>query len=163
MSIFLPDYYFNRITDIDIAFFIENKFNCVLLDVDNTLTTHGHPEPYEKVPEWINALKENNLKIYIVSNNTNKRVAPFAKKLGIGYIGNAAKPFSFRIKKSISRLNCNRENTVLIGDQLFTDILCGKCAKIKTVLVKPIEEEKNLFFKFKRKIENIFLRKEKIV
>ena len=50
------------------------------------------------------------------------------------------------------------QNTVLIGDQVFTDVWTGKRAGIKTILVSPIEDKETLFFRFKRAMERIVLK-----
>ena len=53
----------------------------------------------------------------------------------------------------MNSFGADRDNTVLIGDQIFTDILGGKRAKILTILVDPIKEVDTAFFKFNRYFE----------
>ncbi|MBP0989806.1 MAG: YqeG family HAD IIIA-type phosphatase, partial [Oscillospiraceae bacterium] len=47
-------------------------------------------------------------------------------------------------------------STMIVGDQVFTDVLCGNLSKIRVVLLDPISEETQSFLKFKRKIEKLF-------
>ena len=55
-----------------------------------------------------------------------------------------------------------QENTAIIGDQLLTDIMAGKCAGLKrSFLVLPINDRTELFFRTKRKIEAPYIRKYK--
>ena len=81
--LFKPDFAFFRITDIEISFLRNNELNGLILDVDNTLTTHDNPVPAEGVTEWIENMKQNDIKLIIVSNNHPPRVKPFADLLGI--------------------------------------------------------------------------------
>ena len=46
-----------------------------------------------------------------------------------------------------------KDETALIGDQIFTDIWGGRRAGVTTFLVQPIKEVDTLFFKFKRYYE----------
>ena len=40
-----------------------------------------------------------------------------------------------------------------MGDQILTDVLAGKIYGMRTILVPPIKDKKNLFFKLKRLLE----------
>ncbi|MEG1994538.1 MAG: HAD hydrolase-like protein, partial [Oscillospiraceae bacterium] len=90
-----------------------------------------------------------------------KRVTPFAKMLGLDFVSNGKKPLSVGIKKCRERLNAEKNQMAVVGDQIFTDILCGKWYKIKSILVEPIQMEKNVFFKAKRWAEKGILKKYK--
>ena len=50
------------------------------------------------------------------------------------------------------------KNTAIIGDQLFTDMLCGSLAGITTILVTPMHEETGRLFKIKRGLERKILK-----
>tara|TARA_B100001057_G_scaffold492339_1_gene584533 strand:+ start:8934 stop:9713 length:780 start_codon:yes stop_codon:yes gene_type:complete len=55
---------------------------------------------------------------------------PKIKKIFIG------KPNTFLIKEALKVMRLNRENVVLVGDQLETDILAAKNYKMKSILVE---------------------------
>ena len=59
----------------------------------------------------------------ILSNNTNRRVRPFAEKIGLPFVANAAKPLTLGISRTCRHYRIPAKNACLIGDQLFTDIL----------------------------------------
>ena len=161
MSLFKPTYFFDKIWDISIDFLKEENFKCVILDVDNTLTTHDNPVPHEKILNWLEDVKNSGIIPIILSNNTEDRVAPFAEGLGLDFVSNAQKPLSTGVKKALLKTGVSRKEMLIIGDQIFTDVLCGKFSRIKTALVTPLELETMPFFKFKRALENIILRKER--
>ena len=154
----MPNFFFDKIWDIPVSFFSENNIECVLLDIDNTLTTHDHPDAHENVPLWLEKISDFGIKAIIISNNIEPRVSPFADKLGLQCVCHARKPLSSGVKQAIKLTNVPKENMLIIGDQIFTDVLCGKFSKVKTILVNPIEPEKSKFFRFKRWLESFLLR-----
>ena len=64
----------------------------LLLDLDNTQTTHDNPRPAEGVLDWIAVMKENGIAMCIVSNNHPPRVKPFADLLGLPFVCEGKKP-----------------------------------------------------------------------
>ena len=81
-----PEYVFKDITHITPAFLKEKHIKALLLDVDNTLTTHGSQYLRQEISQWLEAMKQAGIPLAIVSNNTKKRVEPFAKMLGLEYV-----------------------------------------------------------------------------
>lgn len=157
MGIFKPNYFYDKIWDIPVSFLIENDFKCVLLDVDNTLTTHDNPEPRPEIFAWLEKIKNAGIVPVVVSNNTEPRVAPFAERIGTKFVSHAKKPLSKGTKEAIKLTGVSKKQMLVIGDQIFTDILFGKWSGVKTVLVEPFELETMPFFKVKRFLESVVL------
>ncbi len=130
----------------------------LLLDIDNTLTTHGHPQPAAGVLSWLEGMKAQGIELILVSNNTDERVSPFAQALGLPFVAGAAKPLTKGLREALERLGCPKHKAALVGDQLFTDILGGNLFGIKTILLEPIQPEGGFFFTFKRRLEKPILR-----
>ncbi len=158
MSIFKPARMFKSVMDIKAQFLKENDIRLILLDVDNTLTTHNNPVPAKGVEEWLKSLEEFGIKALIFSNNKEERVSPFAKKIELDYCPRACKPLTFKIKKICIKYNVPKDKVAIIGDQIFTDILCGNLKGIKSFLVEPYEFESGFFFKLKRRFEKPILK-----
>ncbi len=161
MSFFKPTYFFDKVWDISTDFLKENNIKCVLLDVDNTLTTHDNPNINEIAGEWLDSVKNEGIIPIIISNNIEERVLPFASAIQVDCICHAQKPKAKGVNEAVIKTGISKNEMLIIGDQIFTDILCGKNAKIKTVLVAPFELEDMPFFKIKRFFENIILRNER--
>ena len=89
----------------------------------------------------------------IASNNSQKRVSDFAQILEIPHIYEAKKPFRKGLRKAIDILSLPKENILMVGDQIFSDILGAKLTKINSVLVDPLSPAKNLTLKIKRRLE----------
>lgn len=132
----------------------------LLLDLDNTLTTHDNPRPAEGVPKWISVMKENGIKMCIVSNNHEPRVKPFADALGLDFVWEGKKPLSKGFREAKEKMELPWENLAVVGDQIFTDVLGAVLKRLKCVYVFPIEHEKTRFFRLKRKLEKPFLPKK---
>lgn len=148
-----------HITDLPASFFKERGLQAVILDVDNTLTTHNNPVPAEGVPEWIRTMQEAGLTLTILSNNYKERVEPFAKQLGLPFVSMAAKPLPFGVGRARRKLKIRRKETALIGDQIFTDMICGNLAGVYTVLVEPYELETTRSFRIRRRLEKPVIRR----
>ncbi|HIZ16033.1 MAG TPA: YqeG family HAD IIIA-type phosphatase [Firmicutes bacterium] len=158
MGIFKPDYRFNSILDISPDFLRKNGINALLLDVDNTLAHHFSQIPIDGLETWLERIDKAGIKTMILSNARGSRVEPFAKKIGVDYTPKAMKPLPFKAWKSCSNMQVKSKNTAIIGDQLFTDMLCGTLSGITTILVTPMHEETGRLFKIKRGLERKILK-----
>ena len=155
---FYPDFHFNSVLDLKAEFFSENRIRFAVLDIDNTLVSYKTERADEAARDFLNMLEKAGIKYAFVSNNRKKRVELFASEFHAPFVSNAAKPFAFGIRLAMAKIGAKREKTVLIGDQVFTDIYAGKKAGIKTVMVNPIEAKETPFFGFKRYFERIVLK-----
>ena len=110
----------------------------VILDVDDTLRKDMKDVP-KCNKEWIEGLK-GKIKIMIVSNGVDKDIEKYFKENGIDYIGFACKPLKKNFLKACEKMNVKPENVLAIGNSLFDDIYGGKRNKMKTALVKEVED-----------------------
>ena len=83
---FRIDIALQSILDLTPEILKENEIQGLLLDLDNTLTTHDNPRPADGVLDWIALMKETGIKMVIVSNNHYDRVKPFAEMLGLEFV-----------------------------------------------------------------------------
>ena len=154
---FFPDYKFNSINDIDINILNNRGIKFAILDIDNTLVPYTSPKPDDNALKFLNKLKENNIEYCFVSNNHGERINLFNEEIGAPVYPNAAKPLLLGIRKAMKTFGADKNNTVIIGDQVFTDVWGGKRAGILTILVDPIKECDTAFFRFKRHFERIIV------
>ncbi|MFV0497533.1 MAG: YqeG family HAD IIIA-type phosphatase [Candidatus Fimivivens sp.] len=162
MSIFYPHEWYPTILDISPQALALAGYRGVILDVDNTLTTHDNPVPSDGVLAWLEAARAEGLKLIILSNNSAARVSLFADLLGLDFESNGRKPLPVGYRRALSRMGIKPGEAVAIGDQIFTDILGARLAGIYAIFVTPIEAESSRFFRFKRWLEHpILLRFER--
>ena len=165
MSLFYPTLYRRRITDVTAADLYRMGVRGVLLDVDNTLTTHDNPDLTPAVTAWLAEMQGIGIKLSIISNNKPYRVAPFAEKVGLPFYAQAKKPLPAGYRAAAAAIGLSVGECVAIGDQIFTDILGANLAKMPCVLLEPIEPEvEQKFIVFKRKWERLLLnnRRERV-
>ena len=157
--ILYPDAHLNNVREITTNFLQNNKINALILDVDNTLIDYDKNLPEETI-EWAKELKNNNIKLYILSNtNKKEKVKTVAEKLGIEYIYFAKKPLKSGFKKVQEKLKEPSQNIAVVGDQIFTDIVGGNRCKMFTILVEPIAEKDIWITMVKRPLENAIKKK----
>ena len=114
-------------------------FTLLLADLDNTLAPYGVPLPDERLRAWRDDLAAHGVTLFVLSNNRHEsRPRVFSDALGIPYIGHAGKPKTPSFYRAMERLGASKEQTAIVGDQIFTDVLGGNRAGVATILVKPI-------------------------
>ncbi len=150
---------FRKASDITPQKLKELGIRGLILDLDNTLTTHDNPVPADGILEWLDCMKKNNIRLMIVSNNHPPRVKPFADMLGLDFVSEGRKPLTKGFREASQKMNLPKEQLAAVGDQIYTDVLGANLYGIKMLYVQPIEHEKTNFFKFKRKMEKPFLPK----
>lgn len=154
MGLFVPDFYYDTVYDITPELLISRGVKGIILDIDNTLVPYEIPEPTEEVRGWLKLMSDSGMKIAFVSNNHAPRVELFNKSLSFPAFPDSGKPLKKSCLKALEAMECKASEVALIGDQVFTDVLAGRIAGVNTtVLVKPIKDKKNLFFRFKRLLE----------
>lgn len=151
---------FRKVSDISPEILKKLGIKGLILDVDNTLTTHDNPRPADGVLEWLDLMRNNNIQMMIVSNNHHPRVKPFADMLGLDFIPEGKKPLSKGFKEAVAKMGMKKNEIAVVGDQIYTDVLGANLMNLKMLYVVPIEKEKTAFFKFKRKMEKPFLPKK---
>lgn len=150
-----PNYYFNKFSDVKPEFLKEENISTLLIDIDNTLAPYEQPEPDEKILTWLDSLKKNGINFAFISNNTSDaRIKRFNKNIGAPAYANSKKPFAGKaINLALDELNAEKATTAFMGDQIYTDVCAGKFNGMRAILVPPIKDKRNLFFRFKRALE----------
>ncbi|WP_058485243.1 YqeG family HAD IIIA-type phosphatase [Defluviitalea phaphyphila] len=152
-----PTDYIDSVFDLDIKDLKEKKIKGLIFDIDNTLAPFDIEYPNKKLINFFKKLKEEGFKICLMSNNTEERVIKFNEKLKVYTIHKAAKPRRRSFKKAMQLMNTNKDSTVIIGDQIFTDVWGGNRVGIMTILVVPISERDEWITKIKRGLEKIII------
>lgn len=157
--IFKPTIVLNSVLEITPTLLKKYGIRGLILDLDNTLTTHNNKNPGFGVLDWIAFMEDTKIPMIILSNNKHDRVKPFSEMLGLGFISNGKKPLSFGINRACKELGLPFSEVAVVGDQLFTDILGANIKKMVGIFVFPLEPEKGVLFSLKRLAERPFLPK----
>ncbi|MBO5089943.1 MAG: YqeG family HAD IIIA-type phosphatase [Clostridia bacterium] len=158
-----PKIKLEKVTDISIDILNKYGVKALILDVDNTLSTHHGQVLTDGLPEWLETMRKNGIKMTVLSNSNSKRLTPFAKKIGLDFISLGLKPLPFGYLRALKRLGTSKKETAIVGDQLFTDVVGGNFVGVATVLLTPIKPETSLRFRCKRRVERFVMKKLNIV
>jgi len=155
-EILKPKVYVDSICNIDLKKLKKvKKIKGIIVDLDNTLVAWGKKEVSQRIIDWVKEAKRLEFKLCIVSNTNSKRVAEFAKIFNIPYHSKYFKPFSIAFNNGLKILDTKKSETVVIGDQIFTDIWGGNRLKLLTILVAPIAKKDSLGTFLHRNFEKI--------
>ena len=156
---FTPTYMFATYRDITPEFLASHGIRALLSDLDNTLAPYEQPEPDDDIRAWIAALQEAGIQIALVSNNHAARVELFNRTLGLPVFPDSHKPGKKMLLRAMKEMGVTPAETAVLGDQLLTDAYAGQRIGLPALIVPPIRDKRNLFFRFKRLLERRFIRK----
>lgn len=156
---FVPEYIFNTFDDASPDFLSSLGIKGIILDIDNTLEPYENALPGEKVIAWLKSLSLKGISAAIVSNNNRERVELFNSGLNLPAYYKAKKPFKKNLINAMMDMGTTRDNTILMGDQVFTDVWAAHNVGIKAILVPPIKDKRDAFTRFKRLLERGVIKK----
>lgn len=161
----IPDYYFKSIYDVPYDKLYADGIRLILTDLDNTLISYAQTMPDDKLFEFKNRLINMGFELILVSNSKKERVDNFAKAFNCPYVKFATKPLKRGLKKAVKKVakgNYSKDQIILLGDQLMTDVFGAKRFKIKVALIEAIDKNTDIkTTRFNRKLENFFLKRIK--
>ena len=129
----------------------------MICDIDNTIAPYEVAEPDTFIQSWFQAMKDAGIRFVFVSNNHAERAELFNQSLGLKVYANAKKPLTMALTRALKDAGLTPADGASLGDQIFTDVLAGQFRGVKTILVPPIKDKTNLFFRSKRVLERPFI------
>ncbi len=138
---FIPFAHAKSIYEIDAEFYKRNGVKVLFIDLDNTLDSYRLYVPSKRARDYIKYLLNRGITPIIISNNRGERVSTYANHLKIDYLSMAGKPFPKKILQQIESRGLKKEEVMLVGDQLITDVTVGKKAGIRVVLTEKLVKE----------------------
>lgn len=160
MPLLYPTLYRRRVTDITLQDLNDLGVRGLLLDVDDTLTRYGSQHLSDEVAAWLKNMQDAGIALTVVSNSWERRVAPFADKLGLRHTALSCKPSPLGFWRGVRRLGLKRKECAAVGDQVFTDLLGAKLGGVPCILLDPIEEKtEKPFLRLRRRWEKPLRRK----
>lgn len=150
-----PDQVVHFLQEIDLAALRDKGINGIIFDLDNTIIPWASSVMQPEITEWLMNLQVHGFKMCIVSNNRHRRVQEIAQALGIPFVSCANKPLKKGFRQATALLELASCQIVVIGDQLFTDILGGNRLGLYTIWVMPLSTEEFITTKAVRYLEKI--------
>jgi len=145
------------IYDIDFEKLLNSGKRIFLFDFDNTINVWRSTHVPEQAARLFDYLKSKGAEIYIVSNGRKRNL-----DYEVPVIWRAFKPFPFKVRLMLNKKLKRKEEVVVIGDQVFTDVLFAKLLGVDVIKVEPIDKSKEAFgTKILRFFEKLIHFKEK--
>lgn len=152
----MPKLRVDTVYDIDLEGLYAQGYRGIITDLDNTLVGAKAPDATPELIEWFARVKEVGFKLIIVSNNNLNRVSVFATPLDIQYVHSARKPSNVPFRKAMNMMGLTPKETMVVGDQMLTDVFGGNRLGLYTVLVLPISiDDEGFMTRFNRRVERI--------
>ncbi len=158
-ALLTPDLMLDNYRDVTPELLAELGVKALLIDIDNTLAPYEQAEPDGDIIAWFAALSKNGVKAALISNNHPPRVELFNRSLGLDAYPDSGKPKSATLIKAMKKMGVTPSVTAGLGDQLLTDTLAVHRLGMISIIVPPIKDKTNAFFKSKRLLERPYIRK----
>lgn len=154
---FLPNEHVKSVMEITPAYLKEKGIKGIITDLDNTLVAWDVKDATPEIAKWFQLMEDNNIKVTIISNNNEERVSFFSEPLNTPFVYSARKPLRRAFVQAAKDMKLNKDEVVVIGDQLLTDVLGGNNAGFYTILVVPIVQTDGKITRINRLIERRIL------
>ncbi len=135
----VPDISVDKITQLSVQEFLHRGISLVMMDLDNTLATYAGEGPSDELRKWKYKIEKAGIQLFILSNTKTDRPQKFSEDLGVRSVNRAKKPFGTVAKQVMESYGRTPQQTAIIGDQIFTDVLCANWNGFTSIVVKPIK------------------------
>jgi HAD superfamily phosphatase (TIGR01668 family) len=156
-AVFRPDGYAVRLSHVSLDDLAARGYLGIIVDLDNTLVGYGQDHLAAEDAAWIAAARARDFRICLVSNNFNGRVRRIGAQLGVPAIPNALKPLPRGFAAALRVLGTAKRQTIVVGDQLFTDVLGAKLSGLHSILTEPLVAKDWLGTRVLRMLERALL------
>ncbi|MDL4841468.1 YqeG family HAD IIIA-type phosphatase [Aquibacillus rhizosphaerae] len=154
---FLPNEHVKDVFEIQPEELKSKGIKGIITDLDNTLVAWNVKDATPEIIKWFKLMEDNDIKVTIISNNKEERVKLFSEPLKTPFVYSARKPLGKAFKRAVKKMELKKEEVVVIGDQIMTDVLGGNRAGLYTILVVPIVETDGKITRINRQIERRIL------
>ena len=129
------------IAHLPLPHLIARGIRAAVIDVDRTLLPGRDVQLPISVHLWLEEANRR-LRLHLFSNNPSRaRIAAVADQLGVSFTSGAGKPRRGALRRVIADLALQPHQVAMVGDRVFTDVLCGNRLGLYTVLVRPVASD----------------------
>ncbi|MDY3740511.1 MAG: YqeG family HAD IIIA-type phosphatase [Selenomonadaceae bacterium] len=153
---FYPWAHAKNVFSINYEKLFEKGYRGLIFDIDNTLVHHGDPAN-EKIEKFFRDIHKLGFKTILLSNNDEERIEDFNKNIKTKYICDADKPNPYNYYKAVDMLEVDIKESVVIGDQLFTDIWGANRSGMASIFVDFIKLPEEIWIGKRRYVEKIIM------
>ena len=157
IGLLFPFEYVDSVFSIDYEKLFQKGYRGIIFDIDMTLVPHG-ADSTEEIDELFKAVHKAGLKTLLLTNNSEERVKRFIKNIDTLYLCDAEKPDTKGYLQAVEMMGIRKNETVFIGDQIFTDIYGANKCGIANILVKYVTATVETRIGIRRNLEKIILK-----
>ena len=141
LRLFFPYEYVDSVFALDYEKLYQLGYRGLLLDIDNTLVLHG-ADSNAAVDELFRRIHRAGLKTLLLSNNSEERILRFLAHIDSPYLAEAGKPAPAGYLRALEILGLPKEQVLVIGDQIFTDIYgANRCGVAPSTIYSMLGEK----------------------
>ena len=129
-----------------------------ILDVDNTIVPWRSGAVPPPLRGWFADVDARGIRCCLLSNAAGPRIQRLGADLGVAAVAGASKPSVRGFLAALTVLGTPAGATVVIGDQVFTDVWGGNRAGLRTILVRPLSNRDFLGTRLVRQVERLVRR-----
>ncbi len=150
-----PNEIYLSVHQIDYEHLWRAGYRALVFDIDNTLGAWGCVEIDKQVRYLLNNLSSRGFALGFLSNDMGENRSVLKEQLSAWpLVWDAHKPSTRGYNRIIKLLQGTKEQTVMVGDQLFTDIWGARRAGVYAILVAPVSPQTDsVWAKLRRPIE----------
>lgn len=138
------------IYEVDLDFFVQKGIKALLIDRDNTLDSYDSLSPRKEAFLLKEELRKRGIRMLVFSNNRGKKVEGYLQDLGVPYLIGSHKPIPHRTLKFLQKQGIQKDEVMIVGDQLLTDYRLARRCKVAILLVDPLTTKDHFVTRFYR-------------
>ncbi len=152
-----PDWYGSSLINLSLDTIEVAGITTLFLDMDNTVLSRKTHEIPSEIRQWIADGRLRGIQMCLISNNCHSYAYEIASALELPIVAKALKPLPIGVFKALRLMHAKKEESALLGDQLFTDVLAARAAGIRALLVEPLATEDLWYTVLLRKVQQRIL------
>lgn len=149
-----PTWQVDSIYHVSPAQLKDRGIRAVFSDLDNTLIAWDNPNGTPELKRWLQDLRAAKIPLVVVSNNSRRRVGRAVTPLAVPFVSRAFKPLAHGITRTRKRLGLTKNEVVMVGDQLLTDMIAANLAGVRSILVRPLRDSDQWNTRINRAMEH---------
>lgn len=150
-----PERVYKDLTGMPWKELYDEGIRTALLDFDNTLGPDHATEPEEFSYKCVKMIEDTGIRCCLVSNAKSGRSAKIAEMLGIPVVTYANKPGTSGVLKAIKLMGSSADKSLMVGDQVFTDVIAGNKSGVRTFMVEKLHKQEIWYVLLKRPFEKL--------
>jgi uncharacterized protein len=159
LKVLFPEHFYDSIYEINLEFLKDDGVKALILDLDNTIIARNSTVATEDLKEWLLRIEKAGFKACILSNNWKQRVETVATQVNLPLVARAAKPRKGAFRRALKVLGTQKNETVVVGDQIFTDVFGANLMGLRSILVMPMSDHEAFHTKLLRYLERLVMKR----